>query len=145
MILHELKSIKSGRRERHQFGMVVAIASFLVGGVLLWRKDLYPAFFVVGFMLIAPVIIDTLFKTDTAIVLLPFQKVWMGIAVVMGLIMSTLILSFFFYGVFTTVRGVNSLIGKSLLDTTWAPGTRDSYWIPRDGDKHDAAQSEKQY
>ncbi len=145
MILDELKSIKSGRRERHQFAMVVAVASFLIGGVLLWRSGLHPAFFIAGVLLLIPVLIDTLFKTDTAIVLLPLQKVWMGIAVVMGTIMSTLILSLFFYGVFTAVRAVNSLLGKPLLDTTWAPEENDSYWIRRDSERYDAAQSEKQY
>ena len=145
MILQELKSIKSGRRERHQFAMVVATAAFLIGGVLWWRSGVHPALFVVGGLLLIPVVIDTLFKTDTAIILLPLQKVWMGIAVIMGTIMSTLILSFFFYGIFTTVRVVNGVLGKSLLDTAWVPEMQDSYWIRRDAEKYDAARSEKQY
>ena len=145
MILQELKSIKSSRRERHQFAMVVAAASFLIGGVLWWRSGVYPIFFIAGILLLIPVLIDTLFKTDTAILLLPLQKVWMGIAVIMGTIMSTLILSFFFYGVFTLIRAVNRLLRKSLLDTAWQPGTQDSYWIRRDAGEYDVARSEKQY
>lgn len=145
MIIEELKQIKSGRHERHQFGIVMAVAAFLLGAFLFWRKGLYPEIFLAGIILVAPVLIDKLFKTDTAIVLLPIQKVWMAFAVVMGTIMSTLILAFFFYGVFTTVRTLNGLFGKALLDTNWAPGQRESYWIRRDGDPYEPARSEKQY
>ena len=145
MILHELKTIQSGRHERHQFGIVIAIALFLVGGFLWWRSGFYPLIFVIGLMVLAPVLIDKILKTDTAIVLLPFQKVWMSIAVVMGTIMSTIFLSLFFYGVFTSVRGLNFFLGKALLDTVWDPGAKESYWIRREQADYDPTQSEKQY
>jgi hypothetical protein len=145
MILNEIRSIKSGRRERHQFGVVIFVASLLIGAFLWWRKDLYPGVFIAGFICVAPVAFDKIFRTDTAIVLLPVQKVWMAFAVVMGLIMSTLILSVFFFGVFTAVRAINGLIGKSLLDTAWDPASKDTYWIKRDDSEYDSAQSEKQY
>jgi len=145
MLLNEIKNIKSTRHERHQFGTVMGIAAVLLGTFLYWRFGFYGWIYGVGFACLAPVFIDKTFGTDTAIVLLPFQKAWMAFAVVMGHIMSTLILSSFFFSVFTTVRAINGIIGKPLLDTAWAPGTRDSYWIRRDSKGYDATQSEKQY
>jgi hypothetical protein len=145
MLLQELKEIKSGRRERHQFGMVIACAALLVGSFLAWRKGIYPGFFVAAFLCLAPVAVDKIFKTDTAVVLWPFQKVWMAIAVVMGAIMSRIILGLFFFGVFTTVRCLNTLFGKPLLDTAWAPGAKSSYWIHRERGACTPERCEKQY
>lgn len=145
MLLQELKEIKSGRRERHQFGIVIACAALLVGGFLAWRKGLYPGFFIVALLCLAPVVVDTIFKTDTAIVLLPFQKVWMAIAVVLGAVMSRIILGLFFFSVFTTVRLLNDLFGKPLLDRAWAPGVAKSYWIRRERGAYTPERSEKQY
>ena len=145
MLLQELKEIKSGRHERHQFGLVIAAAALLVGFFLAWRKGIYPGFFIVALMCLTPVTVDKIFKTDTAIILWPFQKVWMGIAVVMGSIMSRIILGLFFFGVFTAVRGLNDLFGKPLLDRAWAPGTKSSYWIRRELGAYAPERSEKQY
>ena len=145
MLLQELREIKSGRHERHQFGVVIACAALIVGGILAWRKGIYPGFFIVAFLCLAPVLVDKAFKTDTSIILLPFQKVWMAIAVVMGSIMSRIILGLFFFGVFTSVRGLNDLFGKPLLDTAWAPGAKSSYWIHRERGDYTPERSEKQY
>tara|TARA_R110001592_G_scaffold9339_9_gene49693 strand:+ start:2441 stop:2878 length:438 start_codon:yes stop_codon:yes gene_type:complete len=145
MILEELKTIKSGRHERHQFGVVMAIAAFIIGGILWWRKDLYSGIFIAGIVCVAPVVFDKICKTDVSIVLLPFQKVWMSIAVVMGTIVSTLFLSLFFYVVFTSIRFANRFLGKPLLENGWAPESKDSYWIRREGETYDPQRSEKQY
>lgn len=145
MLLQELKEIKSGRHERHQFGLVIAGALLIVGAWLAWRKGVYPGVFIAAAIIAAPVLIDKLFKTDTAIVLLPFQKVWMGIAVVIGYVVSRIILGLFFFGVFTAIRAMNRFIGKPLLDTAWDKGARDSYWIPRDPGEYTPEHSEKQF
>lgn len=145
MLLHEIRAIKSTRRERHQFALVIACAALLVGALLAWKKGVYPGIFIAALVIVLPVLIDTIFKTDTAIVLLPFQKVWMAIAVVLGFFMSRLILGIFFFGVFTTVRAVNRLIGKPLLDTTWDKAAKDSYWIKRDPTDYTPKHSERQF
>ena len=107
--------------------------------------EVYLGFFLLALACLAPVAVDKIFKTDTAILLWPFQKVWMGIAVVLGTVMSCIILGLFFFGVFTAVRGLNGLFGKPLLDTAWAPGTTESYWIRRERGAYTPDRSEKQY
>lgn len=145
MLLEELKEIKSGRHERHQFGLVIAGALLLFGALISWRVSFQPIYFVLAFLFIAPVAVDKIFKTDTAILLWPLQKVWMGIAVVIGSVMSQIILGLFFFGVFTTVRWLNDRFGKPLLDTAWNPGASSSYWIHREREAYKPERSEKQY
>ena len=145
MLLQELKEIKSGRHERHQFGLLIGAVALLAGALLLWRKGMYPGYFFVALMCLVPVMTDKLLETDTAIVLLPFQKVWMGIAVLMGAVMSRVVLGLFFFGVFTTVRVLNDCFAKPLLDTKWAPGATESYWIRRKRGEYTPDRTEKQY
>ncbi len=145
MLLQEIKEIKSGRKERHQFAIVIAVALLIIGAWLAWKIGVYPAVFMAAGLMLAPVLIDKVFKTDTAIILLPLQKVWMGIAVVLGYFVSRIILGVFFFGVFTAVRAVNRVIGKPLLDTAWNKTARDSYWIPRDPEDYTPEHSERQF
>ena len=145
MLLQEIKEIKSGRKERHQFAIVITVALLIIGAWLAWKKGIYPAVFIAAAAMLAPVLIDKLFKTDTAIILLPLQKIWMGIAVVLGYFVSRIILGLFFFGVFTTVRALNRFIGKPLLDTVWDKTARDSYWIPRNPDEYTPEHSERQF
>ncbi len=145
MLIQEIRAIKSSRHERHQFAIVIACALLLAGGILAWRKGVYPGIFIAAFVILAPVAMDNLFKTDTAIILLPFQRVWMAIAVVLGFFMSRIILGVFFFGVFTAVRAANSLFGKPLLDVAWDKSARDSYWIARAPAEYTPERSERQY
>lgn len=145
MLLHEIRNIKSGRKERHQFAVVIAVALLLVGGFLYWRGHIYALFPILAAVLLAPVAIDKAFKTDTAIILLPLQKAWMAIAVVIGHFVSRIILGLFFFGIFTSVRAINRLVGKPLLDTEWNERDRDSYWIPRDPSEYKPEHSERQF
>ena len=145
MLLKEIRAIKSGRKERHQFGLLIGAVALAAGCLLAWRKGVHPELFAIAAICLIPVAIDKVFKTDMAIALLPFQKVWMGLAVVLGFIMSRIILGVFFFGAFTTVRLLNGFFGKALLDTAWDKKARDSYWIPRDAGEYSPEQSERQF
>lgn len=145
MLLNELKSIKSGRKERDQFGLLIGGVALAAGCYLAWRGGVHASLFALAAVCLVPVIMDKVFPTNTTIVLLPFQKAWMAVAVVLGFVMSRVILGLCFYGVFTTVRAINALLGKTLLDTRWKPGARDSYWIPRTPKDYDPKHSEQQF
>lgn len=145
MLLQELKEIQSGRRERHQFALVIAAALLIIAALLAWRIAFYPALAIAAAALLAPVAIDKIFNTDTAIVLLPLQKIWMGIAVVLGFFISRFILALFFFGIFTAVRALNTILGKPLLDTTWKDPARTTCWIKRDPTPTAPENTERQY
>ncbi len=145
MLLQEIKEIKSGRKERHQFALVIAGAAVALGLYLDWRVGFYPLPFIVAIVLLIPVGIDKCFKTDTAIILLPLQRIWMGVAIILGHFVSRIILGLFFFGVFTIVRLLNRFFGKPLLDTAWDKTARESYWIPRNPDDYTPDHSERQF
>lgn len=145
MLLQELREIRSRRRERHQFGVLIGTVALFLGGLLLWRKGIYPGYFIVAMFCLLPVLVDKLFDTDTAIILLPFQKLWMGIAVIMGALMSRVVLGLCFFGAFTAVRVLNNCFAKPLLDTQWSPKATDSYWIRRKSGEYTPERTEKQF
>ncbi|MFQ5719918.1 MAG: SxtJ family membrane protein [Acidobacteriota bacterium] len=62
---------------------------------------------------------------------LRFFRLWMRFAGVMSVVTSTIILTIFFYLVFTPISVVLRLFGKKMLDRAWKDG-RESYWIAKD-------------
>ncbi len=59
-----------------------------------------------------------------------FFRRWMVFAEFMGMVMSTVILTLFFYLFFTPIALVTRLSGKKMLDLSWRDG-RASYWIDK--------------
>jgi hypothetical protein len=124
MILDEIKAIKSGKRELRQFGWVMGVALGILSLFLFLKAR--PA---------APYLSGTagLFILLTLIlpqILLPLQKLWMSLAVVLGFFVSRLILIFLFYLILTPVGLLARLLGKSFLIRKIEPSTP-SYWVKR--------------
>ena len=138
MIIEEIKSIRSGKKELRQFGIIIGIACGLLGVLLWWRGKTYysysfiiaAAFFFLGFTLPAA--------------LKPFHKVWMTISILMGWLMTRVILIILFYGILTPIGLIGRLCGKDFLDIKLnkkAP----SYWVLRGKQEHDKKSYEQQF
>ena len=110
MLLEEIKSIKSGRKELKSFGIVIAVALAILGGLLFWKeKGSYPYFLVgSGAFLLCGLLLPTVLK--------PFHKVWMALAVVLGWIMTRVILTVLYYLMMTPIGLCGRLFGKAFLD-----------------------------
>lgn len=76
--------------------------------------------------------------------MLPFQKVWMGFAVIMSWFMTRLILFILFYIGFTGIRLVAMLFRKNFLELEMDKNV-DSYWIKKQRGSIDASSYEKQF
>jgi cell division protein FtsW (lipid II flippase) len=137
-MIKELKNIKSTKKELREFGL-------LVGGVLLalglfalfrgkdwgqWATGIGGALIALGLML--------------PIVLKPFQKIWMALALLLGAVMSRLILLLLFYLVLTPIAIFARLIGKSFLDLKIDKNTT-SYWIKRSAEGQSPVDSKRQF
>ena len=110
MILEEINSIKSDKKELKKFGFSIGIVSFVISIVLLYySKPSAPIFITIGGVLTATAYI---FPT----ILLPLQKVWMALAVVLGFLMTRVILSILFYLVITPINFISRLFGKDFLN-----------------------------
>lgn len=83
----------------------------------------------------------TLFRQD---LLVPVYQVWMKGVGVIGMVLSTLVLSLFFYLVFGGAGIVLRLLGKDLLDRKLEP-QRQSYWKHREKKPFDRERYTKQF
>lgn len=138
MLIEEIKNIKSGKSDLRKFGITVGIVVGLIGGLLLWKdRESYPYFLTISVFLIVSGI---LFPK----VLLPLQRVWMTIAVIMGWFMTRVILSILFYLVFTPIGLIARLMGKEFLELK-IDKRRDSYWIYRKEKPYDRRDYERQF
>jgi hypothetical protein len=138
MLIEEIKNIKSGKGELRKFGITVGIVFGILGGLLLWRgREYYSYFLIISAILIVS---GLLFPR----LLLPIQKAWMTLAVVLGWFMTRLILSILFYLVFTPIGLIARLFGKEFLELK-IDRARDSYWIYRKEEPFDKRRYENQF
>lgn len=138
MLIEEIKNIKSEKSDLRKFGITIGVVVGVIGGLLLWSdKDTYSYFFIISIILIASGI---LFPK----LLLPFQKVWMSFAIVMGWFMTRVILSILFYLVFTPIGLISRMIGKRFLELN-IDKSRHSYWIYRKERPFDKRDYERQF
>ncbi|UCD15922.1 MAG: hypothetical protein JSV34_02415 [Candidatus Omnitrophota bacterium] len=138
MVIEEIKSIKSEKKELCQFGIVVGIGMALIGGSFWWwGKDFYFYFFIISAALL-------FFGLTAPKVLKPFQKVWMSAAILMGWVVTRVILIVFFYLVITPIGLFMRIIGKDVLNLKIDKNTG-SYWVPQESDNLDKSRYENQF
>ncbi len=124
VIAGELKAVRSEPRDLRKFGITMAVAIAVLGGLLLWRGHWQPAYFfwVAGAFLVLALV--------APVVLRPIQRAWMAFAIVLGWVMTRVILVVLFYVGITPIALIARLVGKRFLDLGFEPG-RASYWIKR--------------
>ncbi len=138
MLLDEIKAIKSGKTELRKFGITLGIVFGLLGGLFLWREKSYYfyLFILSAFFLFFGLVLPVLLK--------PIHKIWMGLALVLGSIMTRVILSVLFYLVITPLGLISKLSGKDFLDLKFDKSAS-SYWIQRKKITFEKSNYEKQF
>lgn len=119
-IWEDIEKIKSTPKQLREFGIVMAVF-FGVVSFLLRRKGGHfetPALIASAFLL---------FGLIAPKLLLPLQKVWMTIAVVIGFFMSHIILGVLYFFLMTPMALIARLTGKKFLSDHKQLDT--SYWI----------------
>ena len=137
-LFEEIKNIKSGRVELRKFGITMGIVFGLLGGLFFWREKphYFYLFILAAFFLFFGLVLPTLLK--------PVHKIWMGLALVLGSIMTRVILSVLFYLVITPLGLISKLSGKDFLDLKF-DRSASSYWIQRKKVVFEQANYEKQF
>ena len=134
----ELKSLSTTPRDLRKFGLTVGGVFLLLGGLALWRhKWTGPWLFTPGVILFA-------FGLIAPKVLKPVYIAWMSFALALGLIVSTVLLTIFFYLVITPIGLIARIAGKDFLALKMNPGAQ-SYWIAREKSVQTAAEYEQQF
>jgi len=138
MLIEDIKSIKSERSDLRKFGISVGIVVGIIGGLLLWRgRDSYPYFLIISAFL---VLSGLLFPR----VLLPLQKAWMTMAVVLGWFMTRVIVAVLFYIIVTPIGLITRISGKEFLQLK-IDRSRESYWLYRRERPFDKKDYERQF
>ena len=138
MLIDEIKGIDSSRSELRKFGFIMAGALAVLWGILLYKDKAYCWYLFGGAFL------PLLTGLFAPMILKPFQKVWMTIAIVMGWIMTRIILSILFYLILTPIGLIMRLLGKDILNMK-LDAESPSYWIPRQTDISEKRDYEKQF
>jgi hypothetical protein len=137
-IISEIKEIKSTKKDLRNFGLVVGGVLVAIGAFLYWKdRPAHPYFLIIGGALVLTgLLLPALLK--------PFQKVWMGFAVVMGFFMTRVILTILFFLVLTPLAIIAKLVGKRFLELK-PDKTKMSYWNIRETKPLDKKEYERQF
>ena len=138
MLWEEIKTIKSTDKDLKKFGITVGLVVGLIGIVLLFRGKAGYIYFVISALLL--VIPAFIFPK----ILLPIQKIWMTLAVVLGWVMTRVILSILFYLIVTPIGIISRVFGKQFLDIK-SDRSQPSYWHPRERSKIEPKKYENQF
>lgn len=125
MIREELKHLSTTPRDLRKFGLLVGGVFALLGGWFLFRHK------PVGPYLLAPGALLMLLGLVLPRILRPIYIAWMAMAFVLGLIVSTILLTLFFFLVITPTGLIARLLGKDFLSRK-LDRRATSYWLPRD-------------
>ncbi|MBI2048879.1 MAG: hypothetical protein HY434_00820 [Candidatus Liptonbacteria bacterium] len=137
-IINEIKNIKSTPRDLRNFGIMIGAIFLCLGLIFLYfGKPSGPTLAVVGALLLASGFL-------TPNVLRPLYKAWMAFGVVMGFLVTTVILTLFFYIILTPLALILRLFGKHFLDLDFRSGEK-SYWRRRPSTETARIGLEKQF
>jgi hypothetical protein len=136
--IEELKRISSTRKDLIQFGRVMLAGCIILACVLgIKGSSAWAVWAGIGCVVLAILI-------SFPKIFLPFQKIWMGFAVVAGFAISRILLMLLFYTGVSGIGLMGRLCGKSFLDLEFK-GTRKSYWNRRSGKCPERASYENQF
>jgi hypothetical protein len=124
VIIDEIKQLKTERTDLRKFGLLVG-SVFAILGLLFWvrGKTFYP-------WVLAPGLILLLLGALVPAVLKSVYLAWMSIAILLGFVVSTALLTVFFFLVITPTGLVARLLGKDFLRLELRRQDQ-SYWVRR--------------
>ena len=125
MIREELKQLSTTPRDLRKFGLLVGGVFAAIGVWLLIKHK--PA----GPWLLAPGVLLMLLGWAAPTTLKPVYLCWMALAILLGIVVSTVLLTLFYFLVFTPIGLAAQLMGKDFLSRKLDRAAR-TYWLPRD-------------
>lgn len=138
MLREEIESFEATKPALRKFGLAFGAVLLLIASILVWKEQAaFPYFVVAG-------IIFTALGLAIPILLRPVYKVWMSFAVVIGFIMTRVILTVIFYGLFTPISLVARLFGKDWLEEHWDENAK-TYWVKRPAASLDPTSAENMF
>lgn len=124
MLKEEFKHIKETKKDLRKFGLTVGGVLVAIAIVLFYFERPSAIYFAVigGLLFISGLVFPSILK--------PLNKIWMGLAVVLGFFMSRLILTVLFYLVLTPVSFLAKIVSKKFIILKYNKSV-ESYWEKR--------------
>ncbi len=124
MLKEEFKHIKETKKDLRKFGITVGGVLAAIAALLFYFEKPSSIYFAVigGLLFISGLVIPQILK--------PLNKIWMGLAVVLGFFMSRLILTILFYFVLTPISFLAKIVGKKFMTLKYDKSAK-TYWEKR--------------
>lgn len=124
MIKEEFRHIKETKEDLRKFGLTVGIVLTAIGALLFYFEKSSAIYFAVigGLLILFGILIPQLLK--------PLNKIWMGLAIILGFIMTRVILTTFFYLVITPIGFLARIFGKKFMALKYDRSAK-TYWEKR--------------
>jgi hypothetical protein len=124
MLKEEFKHIKETKRDLRKFGLTVGGVILAIGLLLFYFEKPSAIYFaVIGGLLI-------LFGAVLPKILIPLNRIWMSLAIILGFIMSRVILTILFYLVLTPIAILAKIVGKKFMVLKYDKSAN-TYWEKR--------------
>lgn len=138
MLIQSIREMDCSKKEIRKSAFAVGFVLSIIGLLLLWKgKDYYQWFLTVSALLV-------LLGVFAPILLKPFHRAWMTVALLLGWIMTRVILGLFYYLVFTPIALLKRLFSKDTLGLTFDTEAT-TYWIEKKEQERKKDSYEKQF
>jgi len=124
MLKEEFKHIKESKKDLQKFGLTVGSVLLLIALLLFYFEKPSAIYFTLigGFLTFSGLVIPQILK--------PLNKIWMGLAIILGFFMSRLILTVLFYIALTPISIIAKLTGKKFMILNF-DRSANTYWEKR--------------
>ncbi len=124
MLKEEFQNIKESKKDLRKFGLTVGGVLLGISILLFYFEKSSAVYFGIigGFLLVSGIIIPQILK--------PLNKIWMGLAIILGFFMSRIILTVLFYIALTPISIIAKLVGKKFMILKFDKSTN-TYWEKR--------------
>jgi len=121
----EFQNLEVSPRKLREFGLLIGGIVLAFAGFAIWRgKGYYPYLLGIGIPLV-------ILGAGWPQWLKALYRAWMGLALLMGWVVSRILLTVLYYAVVTPIGLIARMTGKKFLDVTF-PDRKESYWILRE-------------
>jgi len=124
MLKEEFGNIKESKKDLRKFGLTVGGVLVLISLLLFYLVKPSAIYFAFtgGVLILTGLFYPPILKL--------LNKVWMGLAIMLGFVMSRVILIVFFYLVLTPISFIAKIFGKKFMDLKYDKST-ETYWEKR--------------
>jgi hypothetical protein len=109
MFKEEFINIKESKKDLRKFGLTVGGVLLLIAALLFYFEKPSANYFTIigGILFISGLLIPQILK--------PLNKIWMGLAIILGFFMSRIIITVLFYIALTPISIIAKLVGKKFM------------------------------